>query len=120
MDRTVLIWLSALIAATCVALDLWFVTARCSVSPPLFPSGIAIGALSQILAVALPVAVARHFSGEPLRFQLRGVWLGMFLVIASMPVLLASLLYSDGIGKDRSYRPIGYECHGPALTNHGI
>jgi hypothetical protein len=120
MDRTALFWFSALIAAACVALDLWFVTARCSVSPPLYPSGIAIGAFSQILAVALPVAVARHYSSEPLRFQLRGVWLGMFLVVASVPVLLASVLYSDGIGKERSYRSIGYECHGPALTNHGI
>jgi hypothetical protein len=112
---------SALTAATCVALDLWFSTARCSVSPPLYGLGIAVGVLSQVLAVALPVLVARHFPTESLKFQIRGVGLGIFLVVASVPVLSASLLYSDGIGKERSYRSVGYECHGPALTNgHGI
>jgi hypothetical protein len=120
MGRAALIWLSVLIAAACVGLDLWFGTARCSVSPPPYAAGVAIGALSQILAVAVPTLVARHFPSESPRFQLRGVGLGLFLAVASVPVLQASLLYSDGIGKERAYRSVGIACHGPALRpGHG-
>jgi len=121
MGRSALIWTSALIAAACIGLDLWFATARCSASPPLYSVGIAIGALAQVLAVALPMFVARHFPSESIGFQLRGVGLGLFLALISVPVLLTSLLYSDGIGKERSYRSVGIVCHGPALRpGHGI
>ena len=115
MGRSALVSLSALVAAACIGLDLWFATARCSVSPPLYAPGIAIGALSQILAVTLLMLVARHFPNESITFQLRGVGLGLFLAFVSAPVLLASLLYSDGIGKERTYRSVGIECNGPAL-----
>jgi hypothetical protein len=115
MGRTPLIWASISIATACVAVDLWFLTARCAASPPLYVTGIVIGLCSQMIAVALPMFVARHFASESLKFQLRGLGLGAFLFVASVPVLLASLLYSDGIGKDKSYHSIGFECHGPAL-----
>lgn len=116
MGKTPLIWTSILMAAACVAIDLWFVTARCASSPPLYATGIVIGLCSQVIAVALPNLVARHFATESLKFQLRGIGLALFLLVGSAPVLLASLLYSDGIGKAKSYRSIGFECHGPALT----
>jgi hypothetical protein len=115
MSRSALVSLSALIAAACIGLDTWFATARCSVSPPLYAPGIAIGALAQIVAVALLMLMARHFPNESIRFQLRGVGLGLFLAFVSAPVLLASLLYSDGIGKERTYLSVGIQCHGPAL-----
>ena len=115
MSRTPLIWASILFGTACVAIDLWFATARCSASPPLYVTGIVIGLCSQLIAVALPMFVARHFPSESLKFQLRSVGLGAFLVVTSAPVLLASLLYSDGIGKDKSYHSVGFECHGPAL-----
>src|ERR1700744_3090041 len=99
MGRSALISLSVLITAACIGLDLWFATARCSVSPPLYAPGIVIGALAQILAVALLMVMARHFPNESIRFQLRGIGVGFFLAFVSAPVLLASLLYSDGIGK---------------------
>jgi hypothetical protein len=120
MSKTPLIWASMLMAAACVALDLWFATARCAFSPPLYAIGVAIGAVAQVGAVALPMLVARHFPGESLKFQLRAVGLGVLLLVASVPVLLASLLYGDGIGKGKSYRSIGLQCHGPALTPGGM
>jgi hypothetical protein len=121
MGRAAFILLSAFIAAACLALDIWFAMARCSVSPPLYATGVAIGAFAQVVAVALPILVARHFPSESLKFQLRGVGLGLFLAVASVPVLQASLLYSDGIGKERAYRSVGIGCHGPALRpGHGI
>jgi hypothetical protein len=115
MGRSALISLSVLIAAACIGLDLWFATARCSVSPPLYAPGIVLGALAQILAVALLMLMARHFPNESIRFQLRGIGVGFFLAFVSAPVLLASLLYSDGIGKERTYLSVGIQCHGPAL-----
>ena len=63
MGRSALVSLSALIVAACIGLDIWFATARCSVSPPLYAPGIAIGALAQIVAVALLMLMARHFFG---------------------------------------------------------
>jgi hypothetical protein len=71
----------------------------------------------QVLAAALPMLVARHFPTESLKFQLRGVGIGLFLAFISVPMLQASLLYGDGIDKDGSYRSIGIECHGPALRS---
>ena len=115
MGKSALVSLSALIAAACIGLDLWFGTARCSVSPPLYAPGIVIGALAQVLAVALLMLMARHFPNESIRFQLRGIVVGLFLAVVSAPVLLASLLYSDGIGKERNYLSVGIQCHGPAL-----
>ena len=76
MGRTPLIWTSILMAAACVSIDLWFSTARCDLSPPLYATGIVIGLCSQAIAVALPIVVARYFAGESLKFQLRGIGLG--------------------------------------------
>ena len=107
---------SAILAAMLIALDVWFATSRCSMSPPIYTVGIAIGALCQVFSVAMPIVLARHFPDESLRFQLRCLGLGLLLAFSSVPVLLGSLLYSDAIGKGRSYRSVGQECHGPALT----
>ena len=120
MGRAALIWVSALLVATFVALDFWFGTARCSVSPSVYGAGVVIGALSQILSVALPIIVVRNIPGASSRLRLRAVGLSLLLVVASVPVLQASLLYSDGIGKGRAYKSVGIECHGPALRpGHG-
>jgi hypothetical protein len=116
MDRAVLIWMSAVLAAVFIALDLWFAASRCAASPPLYPTGMAIGGVSQVLCISMPIVLARHFSTESLRFHLRGLGLALLLAVSSVPVLLASLLYSDAIGKEKAYRSVGFECHGPALT----
>jgi hypothetical protein len=117
MGRTALISFAAFIAATCLGIDLWFVTARCSVSPPLYPTGIAIGAVAQTLAVSLPLLLARHFPDETSLFHLRCIGLGLFLAFTSVPVLRASVLFSDGIGKVKWYRSVGTACHGPVPSN---
>jgi hypothetical protein len=120
MGRSALITIAALIAAACIGIDAWFATARCSVSPPAYLTGIAIGAVSQLFAVAMPLVVAKHFPEESIRFHLRGVGLGLLLGFASIFVLQESLLFSDVIGKARIEHSIGMACFGPASRSaHG-
>ena len=110
-----------ILGVACIAVDVWFLASRCGASPPLFFLGIEIGAILQVLAVGVPLLAGRWFESETTRDHLRAAGIGAYCFIASIPVLQASILYSDGVGKDRAYRSVGIECNGPALRpGHGV
>ena len=108
----VLVWI---MLSACIVMDVWYVIARCDASPPVYVSGAVLGLISQALGVGIPWLVLRWFKAEPWRFYRRYVGIGALCFCLSMMVLQASILYSDGIGQDKSYRSVGVACGGPAL-----
>jgi hypothetical protein len=103
--------------AACVMLDVWFVSARCSASPPVFMTGIVLGGGLQLLSFGVPLLAVRWFDSASVGIHLRGAAIGALCLAFSVPVLQASILYSDGIGKDKQYRSVGLVCGGPALRS---
>ncbi len=69
------------------------------------------GLVLQAIAVGIPYIVATRFPTEPLKFHVRGIVIAVLCLVWSMPVMKYSILFSDGIGREKSYKSVGEQCY---------
>jgi len=96
--------------ALAITFDMYVLLSRCAAAPKVHLMGAVLGVLAQTAAVAIPMALHRHFSGESAGFRLRAISLGVLLCVTSFPVLETAVLYGDSIGKEKGFASAGYQC----------
>jgi hypothetical protein len=105
----------AVAVAGSAAADAYFVSSRCSLSPPVAWSVTLFGILFQLAAASFPILVGRCLSGQLAGYRLKVSSLALLLVLISLPLLQYGVMYGDALGKDKMYRSVGMRCGAPLV-----
>jgi len=119
MNRTEVVGLT-LFSAIAMGADISFLLSRCSCSPQLHVSGVAVGLMVQAAAVAVPLAVDRHFHDSALGVRLRGFGIGLVVCLLSLPLMENPVLFGDSVGRAKGFPSAGYTCNYKRLFPEGL
>ena len=102
---------ASLAALFSMVLNIWLSSLRCPASPDVDWSRFGFAATLQLAAVAIPIAAVRVYSDSKGQSRIYAAMVAAFLVIASVPMVRASVLLSDTV-QNKFYPSKGYECPG--------
>jgi hypothetical protein len=118
MNRTESIGLGLFTSIT-VAMDSWFLAARCELSPPVHITGTAAALLLQLAVISVPLVMAHLFTDASLNARVRVFGFAFIACLVSLPLMEMSLVYADAMGKEKGFPSAGYQCSLPIFPTGG-